>query len=62
MYFITYVDRVNISTAAPAIKDEFGLSNTELGLIFSAFASRRSNSHDRALAIVPQPWRPMNQK
>jgi nitrate/nitrite transporter NarK len=38
MYFITYVDRVNISTAAPAIKGEFGLSNTELGLIFSAFA------------------------
>ena len=38
MYFITYVDRVNISTAAPAIKSEFGLSNTELGLIFSAFA------------------------
>jgi len=28
MYFITYVDRVNISTAAPAIKSEFGLSNT----------------------------------
>ena len=27
MYFITYVDRVNISTAAPAIKSEFGLSN-----------------------------------
>jgi sugar phosphate permease len=38
MYFITYVDRVNISTAAPAIKGEFGLNNTELGLIFSAFA------------------------
>ena len=38
MYFITYVDRVNISTAAPAIKGEFGLSNTELGLVFSAFA------------------------
>ncbi len=38
MYFITYVDRVNIGTAAPLIKNEFGLSNTELGLIFSAFA------------------------
>jgi MFS family permease len=29
---------VNISTAAPAIKGEFGLNTTELGLIFSAFA------------------------
>jgi sugar phosphate permease len=38
MYFITYVDRVNIATAGPLIKTEFGLSNTELGLIFSAFA------------------------
>lgn len=38
MYFITYVDRVNISTAASAIQSEFGFSNTQLGLIFSAFA------------------------
>jgi MFS family permease len=38
MYLITYVDRVNISTAAALIKTEFGLSNTQLGLIFSAFA------------------------
>jgi sugar phosphate permease len=38
MYFITYVDRVNISTAASSIKTEFGLSNTEIGLVFSAFA------------------------
>ncbi|MFJ7439669.1 MFS transporter [Methylorubrum thiocyanatum] len=38
MYFITYVDRVNVGTAAPAIRAELGLSNTELGLIFSAFA------------------------
>ena len=37
MYFITYVDRVNIATAATAIKTEFKLSNTELGLAFSAF-------------------------
>jgi MFS family permease len=29
---------VNISTAASVIKTEFGLSNTQLGLIFSAFA------------------------
>lgn len=37
MYFITYVDRVNIATAANSIKTELGFSNTELGLIFSAF-------------------------
>jgi sugar phosphate permease len=38
MYFITYIDRVNIGTAASAIKDEFHLSNVQLGLVFSAFA------------------------
>jgi MFS family permease len=38
MYLILYVDRVNISTAAPLIKAELDLSNTELGLVFSAFA------------------------
>jgi sugar phosphate permease len=37
MYFITYVDRVNISTAAPLIEKEFGLSKTDLGIVFSAF-------------------------
>ena len=38
MYLIFYVDRVNISTAAPLIKTELNLSNTQLGLVFSAFA------------------------
>jgi MFS family permease len=38
MYFITYIDRVNISTAASEIQKEFGLSNSQLGLVFSAFA------------------------
>jgi MFS family permease len=38
MYLITYVDRVNIATAASDIKRELSLSNTELGLVFSAFA------------------------
>lgn len=33
-----YVDRVNLSATAGLIKDELGLSNTELGVIFSAFA------------------------
>src|SRR6202035_3335330 len=38
MYLITYIDRVNISTAAAPIQAEFKLTNTQLGLIFSAFA------------------------
>lgn len=38
MYFITYVDRVNIATAAPHIRADLHLSNTELGLVLSAFA------------------------
>ncbi len=38
MYFVTYMDRVNISTAASVFKVELGLSNTELGIVFSAFA------------------------
>jgi MFS family permease len=38
MYLILYIDRVNIATAAPLIKSELHLSNTQLGLIFSSFA------------------------
>jgi MFS family permease len=38
MYFILYVDRVNIATVAPLIKTDLALSNTQLGLVFSAFA------------------------
>jgi sugar phosphate permease len=38
MYFIAYIDRVNISVAAPTMRKELGLTPTELGLIFSAFA------------------------
>lgn len=38
MYLLFYVDRVNISTAAPLIKSDLHLSNTALGLAFSAFA------------------------
>src|SRR3954464_11525603 len=37
MYLITYVDRVNIATAADAIRRELGLSNTALGFLQSAF-------------------------
>ncbi len=38
LYFIAYIDRVNISVAAPFLSKEFGLSPTELGAVFSAFA------------------------
>lgn len=38
MYFITYIDRVNIATAAPFIKKDLHLSATEMGLLLSAFA------------------------
>jgi sugar phosphate permease len=37
MYLITYLDRVNISTAAPEISKEFGFDKVTMGLIFSAF-------------------------
>jgi sugar phosphate permease len=37
MYLITYLDRVNISTAAPQISKEFGFDNVTMGYIFAAF-------------------------
>src|SRR3954470_10908954 len=38
MYGITYVDRVNVSTAAGVFRQELHLSNTQVGFVFSAFA------------------------
>jgi MFS family permease len=38
MYFITYLDRVNVSTAADGFAQEFHFSKTQIGLVFSAFA------------------------
>jgi MFS family permease len=35
--FINYVDRGNLATAAPLIKDQLKLSNTQIGLLVSAF-------------------------
>src|SRR5882724_3902209 len=37
MYMITYIDRVNLSTAAFDIARELSLSNTKIGLAFAAF-------------------------
>jgi MFS family permease len=38
MYFINYIVRVNVSTAAAVFQPELNLTNTQVGLIFSAFA------------------------
>jgi len=38
IYLIFFVNRVNISTAAPLMKADLKLTNTQLGLVFSAFA------------------------
>ncbi|MBB5046216.1 MFS family permease [Rhodopseudomonas rhenobacensis] len=38
LYFSAYVDRVNISTTAGMMRKEFGISNVEMGVVFSAFA------------------------
>jgi MFS family permease len=37
MYFINYICRVNVSTAAAVFQPELHLTNTQVGLIFSAF-------------------------
>ena len=50
MYLITYLDRVNISTAAPLISKEFGFDKVTMGLIFSAFV------WSYALFQVPGGW------
>jgi sugar phosphate permease len=50
MYLITYLDRVNISTAAPEISKEFGFDKVTIGVIFSAFA------WSYALFQVPGGW------
>src|ERR1700675_83007 len=44
---INYVDRVNISIAAPFMAKDLGLDKIEMGLIFSAFA------WTYAFALVP---------
>jgi len=38
MYLITYVDRVNVSTAAAGFAKDFDLNKTQIGFVFSAFA------------------------
>ncbi len=38
MYLVFYVDRVNLSTAASVMQKDLGLTATQLGIAFSAFA------------------------
>ncbi|MGH9438550.1 MAG: MFS transporter [Terriglobia bacterium] len=38
MYGFTYIDRTNVSMAAPVFGRELHFNNTEVGLVFSAFA------------------------
>src|ERR1700720_2916249 len=38
MYFITYLDRVNVSTAADGFARDFHLNKMQIGLVFSTFA------------------------
>lgn len=49
-YANTYMDRVAISQAAPVLRGEFGLSQTDLGLVFAAFTLAY------ALFQVPGGW------
>ncbi|HKF98320.1 MAG TPA: MFS transporter, partial [Steroidobacteraceae bacterium] len=35
--FINYVDRGNLATAAPLIREQLSLSNTQLGVLLAAF-------------------------
>ena len=47
---IAYLDRICISTAAPAMKADLGLSDAQLGRVFSAF------TFAYALMEVPSGW------
>jgi len=38
MYFLYFVNRASIATAAPLIRVDLGIDNTQLGLAFSAFS------------------------
>src|SRR5713226_5048734 len=47
---VAYLDRVCISTAAPAMKDELRISDVEMGYVFSAFTLAY------ALFEIPSGW------
>jgi ACS family glucarate transporter-like MFS transporter len=50
VYVLTFIDRINISIAAAYIMPEYGLSEVQIGWIFSAFIL------GYALMQVPGGW------
>lgn len=50
MSFVMYIDRTNIATAALAIRQDLGLNNAGMGVLFSAFSTVY------ALAMIPGSW------
>jgi ACS family D-galactonate transporter-like MFS transporter len=42
--FINYIDRGNLSIAAPLLKDELGMSASQLGLLLSSFSGLTRSS------------------
>lgn len=48
--FVLFVDRINMTVAAPYLKGEFGFSDSALGNVFSAFM------FGYALGLVPGGW------
>jgi MFS family permease len=50
MSFVMYVDRTNVATAALSIRKDLGLSNAEMGVLFSAFSTVY------AVAMIPGSW------
>ena len=56
MYLILYIDRVNIATVAPLMRADLGLSNTQMGLVFSAFSIfLRVQVHTLMILVTSQP-------
>jgi hypothetical protein len=57
--FINYVDRGNLATASPLLKDELGLSNSEMGSSFLLFfghmrrcSRSRVGSHSASMCVM----------
>jgi MFS family permease len=50
MSFVMYIDRTNMATAALAVRKDLGLSNQQMGFVFSAF------SVCYACAMIPGSW------
>src|SRR5471032_893163 len=51
MYFISYIDRVNIAVAGPIIRHEMGLTSGQLGLVFYALRIRMPSCRSWAAGL-----------